>query len=85
RPLVGFFNSRDDRPDRALVFEAMIREFDRIIVRGPVPQRILKSKNVEKLKDPSRLYSLLQGHELVFGFGNIRGLVQWLSGLEEIR
>ncbi|MBN2218849.1 MAG: poly-gamma-glutamate synthase PgsB [Kosmotogaceae bacterium] len=84
KDIIGFFNSRDDRPDRAAIFETMIRSFDRIIVRGPLPRRILKSKSVEKLDDPSQLDSHLNGSELVFGFGNIRGLVDWLNGMEEI-
>lgn len=84
KEIIGFFNSRDDRPDRAAIFETMIRSFDRTIVKGPLPRRILNSKNVEKLDDPSQLDSLLDGSELVFGFGNIRGLVNWLNGLEEI-
>ena len=84
REIVGFFNSRDDRPDRALVFEPLMRQFGRLIVRGPVPYRMGKQINHLKLKDIESLKALLKDGDIVFGFGNIRGLVNWLNGLEVV-
>ena len=84
RRVVGFFNSRDDRPDRALVFEPFTRKFDNLMIRGSIPVHKFKGLKYRKVKDGESIEEFLQKGDIVFGFGNIRGLVQWLSNLEVI-
>jgi poly-gamma-glutamate synthase PgsB/CapB len=84
RRVVGFFNSRDDRPDRALVFEPFTRKFDNLMIRGSIPVHKFKGLKYRKVKDGESIEEFLQKGDIVFGFGNIRGLVQWLNSLEVI-
>lgn len=84
RKLIGFFNSRDDRPDRAIVFESLMKKFDKLIVRGPVPKRIIKGLDYHRLEDAEMLINYVENGDVVFGFGNIRGLVKWLGNLEVV-
>lgn len=84
RRVVGFFNSRDDRPDRALVFEPFTRKFGNLMIRGSIPVHKFKGLKYRKVKDGESIEEFLQKGDIVFGFGNIRGLVQWLSNLEVI-
>lgn len=83
----GLFNAREDRPDRTLQFANLMKTggFSRLFVVGRPPSQLSREINFIRLKKVEELSNFLSDGELVFGFGNIRNLSDWLEELEALK
>jgi poly-gamma-glutamate synthase PgsB/CapB len=88
RKVMGLFNSRQDRPYRTLEFKEFLSDkkcFEKVFVIGDILGNGFRNTGMEKIRNISKVEENMYGDYIIFGFGNIRGLIQWIARQEVIK